>query len=111
MSKPAFHGRYRAARGTVHRATAPSLCLRIRSGLPLAMTTPWLLRQGKGAPKRPFDDRRLGRVQIDGRHPAALALFELVSQLLAFIEAVHTSPLDSGDMNENVSAPSRRLDK
>jgi len=53
----------------------------------------------------------LGRTQIDGRHPTALALFKLVSQLLAFIETVHTGPLDSGDMNENVSAPSRRLDE
>src|SRR5947209_12071960 len=40
----------------------------------------------KGAPKRPFDDRRLGRTQVDSRDPAALSLFELEAQLLSFLQ-------------------------
>src|ERR1700731_604013 len=77
------------------------------------MIAPWLLRQGKEKGRRsaPFDDRRLGRTQIDRRHPAALSLLELEVQLLAFVETVHAGPLDSGDVNKDVSASIRRLDK
>src|SRR5579859_4447383 len=65
----------------------------------------------KGAPQRPFGDRRSGRTQVDRRHPAALALLKLVSELLALVETVHAGPLDGGDVDENVRASARRLDK
>src|SRR5258706_15954958 len=77
------------------------------------MITPWLLRQGKekGRCSAPFDDRRLGRTQVDRRHPSALSLLKLEVQLLAFIETVHTGPLDGGYVNEDIGASIRRLDK
>src|SRR6266478_4952920 len=66
-------------------------------------------KRGAAAPL--FGGRRLGRTQVDRRNPAALALFELVIQLLAFVEAVHAGPLDSGDVDENIRASARRLDE
>src|SRR5690349_11624240 len=91
--------------------TVPSNSIRSSFGNDDSLIVAAVVRQGKGAPKRPFDDRRLGRAQIDGRHPAALALFELVAQLLALLQRIHAGPLDRGNMNEDVIAPSRRLDK
>src|SRR6266702_5472756 len=66
-------------------------------------------KRGAAAPL--FGDRRSGRAQVDRRDSAALALLELVIQLLAFVKAIHAGPLDSGDVDENIGASARRLDK
>ena len=62
-------------------------------------------RRGGGAPARSDG------LQIDrGRFPL-LALFQLVADLLAFIEIAHSGTLDGGDMNEHIGAASLRLNE
>ena len=75
---------------------APERCRRIQSDLPWPMSTP---HRKRGA-AAPLGDRPLGRPQVDRRNSAALALLELVAQLLAFIETVHAGLLDRRDMDE-----------
>ena len=45
------------------------------------------------------------------RHAAALALLELVVQLLALLQAIHAGPLDRGNVHENVGSSIGRLNK
>src|SRR5215470_6681177 len=52
-----------------------------------------------------------GRAQIYRGDPAALTLFELIAELLALAEIIHSRALDGGDVDEDISAGCFRLDK
>src|SRR5438132_13545374 len=74
-----------------------------------------LLVKGTGAPKHPRINiaraLSLDRAQINRGNAAALALLELVVELLTLAQIVHPRALDGGNVNEHVSAGGVGLDE
>src|SRR4029450_6004190 len=64
---------------------------------------PWSKRHGR---------RRLGRDEILGRGLAGPAVgYDLIRDLLPFVEAVHSGPLNGADVNEHIAATVIRLNE
>ena len=60
----------------------------------------------------PWIARGLDRLQVAGRHlAAALVAFQLVSDLLALIQAPEAGALDRGDVDKDVLVPVFRLNE
>src|SRR5512147_2248192 len=55
--------------------------------------------------------RLLGVLQIDGRGLALRAAFEIETELLAFVKATHSSPLDCRDVHDDVLRAIIRLNE
>ena len=59
----------------------------------------------------PVKKRRLAQNQIFRRKPAIAALYQLILELLTFLEGFLASALDGGNMDEHVISPIFRRDE
>src|SRR5579862_3597114 len=111
MNRRGFRARCRALRETARQGEVRGPSPRTRSVLLWPKAVLLSVSENGGRRSAPRSHETLFGFQIDRGNAATLALLKVVTQGLAFLQAVHAGPLNRGDVDEHIRPAAGRLDK